>query len=100
MERNIENPLGRRGLAIVAGLSVRQLERLFKDQIGSTLAASYLAIRTDQAALMLRTTGESVTSIGLACGFASASHFSRVFKARHGLAPQAVRRQFSAIHKP
>lgn len=53
---------------------------------------SYLdGIRLDQAATLLRSTTASIADIAHRCGFADAAHFGKMFKARHGLAPQRWR---------
>ncbi|WP_312861416.1 GlxA family transcriptional regulator [Segnochrobactrum spirostomi] len=87
MEQAIEEPRTREALAAGAGLSVRQLERLFADRLGTTLRDHYLGVRLDHAAALVRQTAMSVAEIAVACGFVSASHFSRAYKARHGRAP-------------
>jgi transcriptional regulator GlxA family with amidase domain len=91
MEARIAEPLGRDGLAARAGVSVRQLERLFKAHLGRTVADTQRAIRLDQAAQLLRSTGMTVTDIALACGFQSSSHFSRAYRAHFGHAPSQRR---------
>ena len=87
MEATVEEPQARTALANLAGVSLRQLERLFTAHLGESLNDCYRRIRLDQAAQLLRKTGLSVTSVALACGFRSSSHFSRAFKARHGVSP-------------
>lgn len=91
MESQVENPIKRPELARRSGVSVRQLERLARDQLGETLSRTYLKIRLDRASALLRETGLSMTTISTACGFASASHFSRSFRLRHGRPPTAAR---------
>ncbi|MHB1302087.1 MAG: GlxA family transcriptional regulator [Acidiphilium sp.] len=93
MEASVEEPASRMALARIAGVSVRQLERLFAASLGGTVNETYLRIRLQQARQLLRTTGLSATDIGLACGFRSSSHFSRSYKRRHGHAPSAERRR-------
>lgn len=93
MEASVEDPLPPPALARVAGTSVRQLERLFTQLTGETLGRHYLRIRLDNARQLLRTTRQPVTDIGLACGFKSSSHFSRVYAARYGRTPGAERGQ-------
>jgi transcriptional regulator GlxA family with amidase domain len=88
MEAAVEEPRSRQALAAAAGVTVRQLERLFRAQLGATMGETYLKIRLEQAERMLRTTGLSVTAVGLACGFASASHFARTFRSAYGQAPR------------
>jgi transcriptional regulator GlxA family with amidase domain len=92
MEATVEEPQSRVALARVAGVSLRQLERLFAAHVGESLNECYRRIRLDQAALLLKKTGLSVTSVGLACGFRSSSHFSRAFKGRYGISPAEDRR--------
>lgn len=91
MEEAVEEPVGREELAQTAGLSVRQLERLVRAQMATTIDALYLRIRLDQAEQLLRSSGMPVTEVAVACGFVSASHFARTFRARFGIAPSALR---------
>jgi transcriptional regulator GlxA family with amidase domain len=93
MEAQIEAPLGREALAEIAGLSVRQLERLFRAHLGSTIAEVYLRLRLEHARRLLRTTGLSITEVAVACGFQSGSHFARVFRQAFGCSPRAALRQ-------
>ena len=57
MERNLETPLTREELAAVSGLSVRQLERLFKHQLRRTPGEYYLRLRLERARALLRESG-------------------------------------------
>lgn len=91
MEQSLENPVPREELARTAGVSLRQLERLFRLHLGRSLGEHYLGLRLDRARDLLRQTTLSVLEIALACGFASASHFSRAYRARFGHAPRAER---------
>lgn len=94
MEVAVEDIQPREALARVAGLSIRQLERLFVRLLGRTLHQTYLDIRLKQADQLLLKTGMSVTAIALGCGFRSSSHFSRAYRDAFGQAPR-VRRQAS-----
>ncbi|HUO23411.1 MAG TPA: GlxA family transcriptional regulator [Caulobacteraceae bacterium] len=87
MEASVEEPEPRAELARLAGVSLRQLERLFQLHLGESLGDAYRRIRLDQAAELLRKTSLPVTDVALACGFKSSSHFSRAFRARFGAAP-------------
>lgn len=91
MEQNLENPVAREELARTAGVSLRQLERLFRLHLGRSLGEHYLGLRLDRARDLLRQTSLSVLETGLACGFASASHFSRAYRARFSHSPRAER---------
>lgn len=91
MEASVEEPLSRERLAAVAGLSVRQLERLFLTHLHATMKNAYLAIRLDVAKQLLRKTGMSVIAISTACGFSNPSHFSRAYRSRYGHTPTQER---------
>jgi transcriptional regulator GlxA family with amidase domain len=91
MERSIEAPLPRAELARLARLSVRQLERLFRGQLGRTIGAHYLGLRLDHARRLLQQTPMSVLDVAIACGFVSAAHFSRSYAARFGRPPRQDR---------
>ena len=92
MEERIETPSSRADLAASADVSVRQLERLFRQHIGCTPGEHYRRLRLERARTLLRQTGLSVLAIAVACGYASASHFSRAFRAEFGHPPIAERR--------
>ncbi len=87
MEDTVEEPSPRETLARIAGVSIRQLERLFRHHLSSSVQDRYKGIRLDKAEQLLRTTALAVIEVAVACGFQSASHFSRAFKERFGHPP-------------
>lgn len=91
MEMHLEEPVSRDELASAAGVSVRQLERLFADHLGTTIGDHYLRLRLKRAQSLLRETTLPVIEVAVACGFVSASHFSRAYKSRYGRSPKAER---------
>jgi transcriptional regulator GlxA family with amidase domain len=91
MERRLRDPASRVEIARAAGVSVRQLERLFAAHLQTSLERRYLAIRLQRARTLLRQTALSVTEIGAECGFHSPSHFSRAYRIRFARAPSADR---------
>jgi AraC-like DNA-binding protein len=48
-------------------------------------------LRLVRARRLLRHSGQSILQIALACGFASASHFSKAYRARFGHTPRDER---------
>ena len=93
MEARLEKPAAVKELAKLAGLSLRQLERLFSVHLGETINRCYLGVRLEKAAELVRNTGMTITAISVACGFQSSSHFSRAFKTRFGKNPRLERRR-------
>ena len=91
MEKNLEEPLTRGQLARKAGLSTRQLERLFRKYLNRSPARYYLELRLNKARLLLLQTNMSVIDVALACGFVSASHFSKCYRDYFGRTPRKER---------
>ncbi|WP_324753796.1 GlxA family transcriptional regulator [Roseovarius sp. Pro17] len=91
MESHIADPLDLGQLAQVAGVSPRQLNRLFTDQLGTPAMRYYRALRLARAQSLLRNSALPLTQIALATGFANSSHFSRVYSAQFGHAPSSYR---------
>ncbi len=91
MEQNLEEPLTRTELAQSAGLSTRQLERLFRKYLVRSPARYYLELRLDRARLLLLQTNMSIIDVALACGFVSASHFSKCYRDFFGRTPRKER---------
>ncbi len=92
MEANLETPRSRAALARIAGVSLRQLERQFREQLGRGIHAHYLALRLERARQLLRETSLPVLDVAVATGFASASQFARAFTRAYGTPPSRYRR--------
>jgi len=91
MEANVAEPVDLAHLAQTAGLSERQLNRLFTDKLGRPTMRYYRELRLEKAQSLLRNSPLSLTEIALATGFASSSHFSRAYAAQFGQPPSAYR---------
>lgn len=78
IEGNLDRPMGRAELARLAGLSERQLERLFKTATGSTLHDYGLRQRLAHAHRLIRETTLTREEVAQASGFASTSELRRV----------------------
>ena len=91
MEQNLEEPLSPSLLAKRAGLSPRQLERLFRRYLDRSPKRYYLELRLKKARSLLLQTEMSVINVALACGFSSPSHFSKCYRAFYGRTPYRER---------
>ncbi len=91
MERHLDDPLGRDQLAAAGGISIRQLERLFRAHVGVTPANHYLDLRLTRARHLLRQTDMSVIEVATAAGFTSGSVLSRAYRTRFGVPPSSDR---------
>lgn len=92
MEANIEEPLSLEELSQLAGLSQRHLQRLFREALEVTPSHYYLELRLRRARELLMQTQMSITNITVACGFQSACHFSKCYRALFGKPPSSERR--------
>ncbi|MFO1055620.1 MAG: GlxA family transcriptional regulator [Dongiaceae bacterium] len=94
MEENLEAPLTPRQLARRSGMSVRQVERLFRSRFNESPMRHYLKIRLLAARAHLFYGEMAIQDIGAACGFSAPSVFSRAFRGQFGLSPREFRQQF------
>ena len=91
MEAGIEDPVSPAILAEDAGMSTRQLERLFRRYLGRSPKRYYMELRLAKARGLLQQTEMSVINVALACGFASPSHFSKCYRAFYKTTPYRER---------
>jgi transcriptional regulator GlxA family with amidase domain len=96
MEAALDEPMELREMARRANISVRQIERLFREHIGSSPKAFHLDLRLAKARTLLRRTLDSLRAIALECGFGSPSHFCHAYKRRYGIPPTHERRSLAA----
>jgi len=91
MEANIEQPLSTEEISRMISISKRQLERLFRAHLDTTPTHYYQQIRLQAGLKLLEQTSMNVLEIASACGFSSADHFSRRFRASFGASPREWR---------
>ena len=91
METNIETPQSRQDLARIAGVSIRQLERLFHRHLSRGIHQHYVSMRLERARQLLRETNFPVLDVAVATGFASSSQFARAYGRAFGETPSLTR---------
>lgn len=94
MEDNLEEPYSCSSLAVEVTLSIRQLERLFQKYMGLSPTRYYLNLRLDRARNLLAQTSMPIIEVALACGFVSASHFSKCHREHFGQTPSEERNAY------
>ncbi len=97
MESSLEEPMSCAELARSVGLSPRQLERLFSKYLNRSPTRYYLGLRLDRARFLLLQTSLSILNVALACGFVSASHFSKCYREYFGWTPSDERRSSNHV---
>jgi len=93
MQSHVDDPLPCEAVAQQVGLSLRQLERRFKQQLGQTLHSEYMLVRVEKAHQYLQQTALSVTEVSALTGFTSVEYFSKVYRRVFGVLPSKDRRQ-------
>jgi transcriptional regulator GlxA family with amidase domain len=96
MENAIEEPLDMNELAGSVELSPRQLERLFRRYLKTTPHAYYVKLRLERGRRLLTQTSSSILDVAMACGFVSASHFTKCYRRIFGRTPTDERKSVLA----
>ncbi|MCY4541853.1 MAG: GlxA family transcriptional regulator [Rhodobacteraceae bacterium] len=91
MENHIADPLTLDQIAILSGVGMRHLNRLFRSHLDVSPMEHYRTLRLEHARRLLLGTTLSVTEIALATGFSGSSHFTCAFRTLFGMAPTACR---------
>jgi transcriptional regulator GlxA family with amidase domain len=91
MASHVEHPLSASEIAARVGVSVRQLERLFRKHEQYTPQRYYLSLRLQHARRLLWQTGMPVMGVALATGFSSQSHFTKCYREQFSITPQRER---------
>ncbi len=92
MENHIADPLGLSDMAIIAGVSPRQLNRLFRSRLGRSTMSYYRHLRLETAARLVTQSPLPLTEVALATGFANSAHFSKAYSAEFGVPPSRMRK--------
>lgn len=92
MEEQLEEPVSCVELAKTVGMSARQLERLFRKYLNYAPTRYYLELRLNRSRFLLLQTNMTILSVALACGFVSASHFSKCYREHFKRTPSEERK--------
>jgi AraC-like DNA-binding protein len=79
-------------LASIAGVSLRTLQRLFRERFDTSPMTWLMEARLSEAARLIRAGDDPVTKIAYRVGFKDPSHFTRRFRGRFGVSPNEYRR--------
>ena len=93
MQSYIDDPLSCESIAQRLNISLRQLERRFKEALGRTVHAEYRLVRVERAHQYLQQTRLSVTEVAALTGFSSVEYFAKVYRRAFAMLPSEDRRQ-------
>ncbi|MBO5926564.1 MAG: helix-turn-helix domain-containing protein [Clostridia bacterium] len=97
-DKNYFNPdLSAKILAENLNLSVRQVNRIFKEEFNTSFHKKLIKIRLEHAKKLLIKTDLSIEDISLKIGFSSSARFFVSFKKDYGLTPKEFRKQYKKL---
>ena len=97
MEENALEPLDLQSIANNASMSVRSLNRHFRDQLGTTPHKLLLQMRIDRARRLLESTRLLMDRIAEQSGFASPSSLRHHFVRSVGIPPHRYRSNYATV---
>lgn len=87
-------------LAEIAGVSLRTLQRIFRERFDTSPMSWLMEARLLEASRLILSGDDPVTKIAYRVGFKDPSHFTRRFKARFGVSPNEYRRSTDGVPGP
>lgn len=97
MRDHYHTPINNSQLAAIAHMSVRAFERKFLSSFQLTPQKYLRKLRLRTASRALVYTRQTLVEIGLKCGFADQSHFTREFRRHFGRPPREYREHYTQI---
>ena len=79
-------------VARVAGISPRNLLRVFKLNVGLNFVDYVNTIRVEHACFLLRKSKDTIAAIAYSCGFSTPAYFNEVFRRHKGVTPGEFKR--------
>ena len=92
---NIDREICREDIAKSVYLNPDYLSRIFKKKEGTSIIDYLIRCRMDKARQLLEESDLTVSEVASSVGYSNFSHFSKLFKKRVGVNPDAYRR----LHK-
>ena len=89
----IDEDLRPEDLASAAAISLRQLQRIFKEELETSPHQFITMIKMEKAAELLRSGNHHVAEVAYATGFNDPAYFSKVFKKYFGVSPKQIQTQ-------
>ena len=97
LERNYHQKITLVALAQLFNSSVRQLNRIFKEETGVSVIEKVHQVRIEKAKLLLAETNEKVIAVASLVGYEDPAFFSRLFTRQVGCAPGKYRQHVCAL---
>ena len=92
LQNNLARRITAEDAARAAGVSVRNLNHLFRSQVRLAPMSVLLSYRLDRACHLLRHTDQTIEQVAEHCAFPNRYYFSRMLKQHRGVSPAAYRK--------
>ncbi len=89
-EKSIDQPVDLAAVAADLGVSLRQIQRLFKLHVGKSPKSYLLSLRLERARGLLTETDMTLADISFSCGFEATNTFSKAFRRVYGVSPSGL----------
>lgn len=99
IEENFTQDISREELAKTFNVSECYISKIFSKKFKMNLRNYLGLIRTEYAAELIRTTGETLTTISRMAGFQSIRTFNRMFKATYNMTPKEYKNNINRFLK-
>ncbi|RYU96109.1 helix-turn-helix domain-containing protein [Emticicia agri] len=91
--QQLDNDITPTDLATELGLSLRQLQRTFKEELDITPNTFITTLKMEAAALLLRAEGKNISEVAYTVGFSDPAYFTKVFKKYFGISPKEYQKK-------
>lgn len=98
MLSHMSDPLTPRQLAMLSGISLRQLHRVFSLHFGMPMMEVYRNLRLEKADELLQQSRLPILEVAMITGFPNPAHFSRVFAQRYAVTPSERRKEGQSLN--
>lgn len=95
LDNSILHPFDSTQLSAQIGISTKQMNRLFKREVGTTIYNYVIDKKIESAKLMLLDTQLTISNIGYKLGYVDPHYFSNLFHSKTGVRPSVFRKQFN-----
>lgn len=91
IEDHYLEPITLEDIAARSNISVRHLNRIFREYYQTTPIAYLQRLRLERASSLLKKTNLTITEISYECGFNDSNYLTRLFKKTYGISPKSYR---------
>ncbi|MES2376660.1 MAG: AraC family transcriptional regulator [Bacteroidota bacterium] len=93
LQESFENQLDMEDVALQLPMGYSSFRKIFKKVVGESPNQYHLNLRVNRAKDLLMTTALNISEIADQTGFESVHYFSKLFKKKNGVSPNAFRKQ-------